>query len=192
MEHKGWVDGAIFNTNESRILTWSGNTVRLWETATGKPIGQAIVHEKIVKGAKFNADETLILTWSRKTARLWYGATGNPIGLPMKHNGFVEGAKFNADETRILTWSGKTAKLWDIDVDWDYPPDQIKLQVMALIGTEMDPQTREVKALDPDRWYRIRDEYIKVARQHLKTCKYPQSNVYRKLNLEKVWNLDNK
>ena len=108
----------------------------------------------------------------------------------MVHKGSVIGAIFNADETRILTWSGDTAMIWDVGVDWDFPPDKIKLQVMALTGTEMDLETREVKVLDPERWYQVRDEYIKVARQYLKTCKYLQSNVYRKLNLEKVWSRD--
>ncbi len=195
MAHKETVCGAIFNSDETRILTWSNDyTVRLWDGVTGKPIGLPMVHEDDVSGAIFNADDTRILTWSDdKTARFWDSTTGKPIGDPMVHKDDVMGAAFNIDETRILTWSGDgTAKLWDVGVDWDFPPDKIKLQVMALTATELDPLTRGMKVIDPERWYKIRDEYIKIARQHLKTCKYPQSNVYRKLNLEKVWNLDNK
>ena len=44
----------VFNRDESRILTWSEDkTARLWDTATGKPIGPLLQHEDYVCGAVF-------------------------------------------------------------------------------------------------------------------------------------------
>jgi hypothetical protein len=66
--HQAGVDGAQFNRDESRILTWGGDkTARLWDARTGQQIGPAVQHEDMVDG-----DESRILTWSTDgTARVW-------------------------------------------------------------------------------------------------------------------------
>ena len=83
LPHRSCVVGAVFNRDESRILTWSKDkTARLWNTATGKPIGPALQHQYSVFGAEFNRDESRILTWSLdKTARLWDGPPASRSGL---------------------------------------------------------------------------------------------------------------
>jgi WD40 repeat protein len=67
------VNGALFNHDESRILTWSGDgTARLWDARTGQPLGPALQHKERVNGALFSHDESRILTWSGDgTARIW-------------------------------------------------------------------------------------------------------------------------
>jgi len=42
--------------------------------------------------------------------------------------------------------------LWGIDVDYDFPPDLLKLQIAALTGTEFDPSTGEIIFIEPERW----------------------------------------
>jgi len=192
-QHEGGIRNAKFNADGTRILTYSYNgTARLWDAKTGKPIGQKMVHDKAVRGATFNSDETRILTWSgdfergNGTARLWDAKTGKPIGQKMVHKDWVWGATFNADETRILTYSDDgTARLWDIDVDWDYPIDKIKLQVKALTGTKFNTTTMGIEVIEPDEWRKIKMEYMEFAAEHYKTCKYPNANVFRKLFPEK-------
>lgn len=73
LKHEGWVHGARFNADGSRILTWSRDkTVRLWDSRTGYPITPALKHGEAVDGAVFNADESHILTWGKDgVARLW-------------------------------------------------------------------------------------------------------------------------
>ena len=70
--HGGRVDGAMFNRDESRILTWS----KRWDGAAvggrSERVVQTFKHENAVTGAVFNRDESQILTWSEDgTARLW-------------------------------------------------------------------------------------------------------------------------
>ena len=91
----------------ARILSWSHDkTLRLWDAATGAPIGPAMRHEGSVSGALFSRDESRILSWSTDgTLRLWDAATGAPIGPAMKHEDSVNGALFSRDDRRILSWS---------------------------------------------------------------------------------------
>ena len=68
------------------------NTARLWDAASGKPIGEPMKHKKVYS-AQFSPDGQRVVTASvDKTARLWDAASGKPIGEPMKH----EGAYFSA------------------------------------------------------------------------------------------------
>ncbi len=108
LSHGGPVNGALFDRDERRILSWSQDgALRLWDAATGAPIGAPMKHDAGVIGALFDKNERHILSWSEdKTLRLWDAATGAPIGAPMKHQGsWVIGARFDKDERRILSWS---------------------------------------------------------------------------------------
>ena len=84
-------------------------TARLWDAATGKPIGEPLKgHEDGVMSAAFSPDGKRIVTASvDKTARLWDAATGKPIGEPLKgHDGLLcTSAAFSPDGKRIVTAS---------------------------------------------------------------------------------------
>jgi WD40 repeat protein len=104
--------GAALSSDGGKVLTW-GNNVRLWDVATGDPIGKPISH--FVEYALLTSDSTHILTlgWDGK-ARMWDSQSGESIGKPMEHLASLVGAIFNSDESRILTWSEDgSARLWD-------------------------------------------------------------------------------
>ncbi len=91
------------------------NTARVWETATGKPIGAPLQHQGAVLAVALSADGRTALTGSiDKTARLWDTTTGKPTGPPLQHQGWVRAAALSADGKTALTGSDdKTARLWD-------------------------------------------------------------------------------
>jgi len=65
-----------FGPDGKAILAESGdNTVRLWDIATGKPIGQPIVHPAGVRFPTLSPDGKTVLTWSgdmkAMEARIW-------------------------------------------------------------------------------------------------------------------------
>jgi tetratricopeptide (TPR) repeat protein len=62
-----------FSPDGRLALTGSDDeTARLWETATGKPVGEPLRHEGVVEAVAFSPDGRLALTGSGdKTARLW-------------------------------------------------------------------------------------------------------------------------
>ena len=57
IEHDGIIYGALFNQDETWILTWSADgTARLWDASDGSSIGQPMKHHDSVRGALFNQD----------------------------------------------------------------------------------------------------------------------------------------
>jgi WD40 repeat protein len=110
------IDHAQFSPDGRRLVTVSyDGTARLWDAATGNPIGQPMKHEGFVNSAQFSPDGQWVVTASGdKTARLWDAATGNAVGQIMKHNGLVNSAQFSPDGRRVVTASyDGTARLWD-------------------------------------------------------------------------------
>ena len=72
-----------FSPDGKAVLTGSWDkTARLWDAATGQPIGPPMQHQGRVMAVAFSPDGKAVLTGSEdKTARLWDAATGQPIGL---------------------------------------------------------------------------------------------------------------
>ena len=108
-----------FSAVQSRWSTgrdrFKDNTVRLWDAASGKPIGEPMKHEGDVNSAQFSPDGQRVVTASEdNTARLWDAVTGKSIGEPMKHEDDVHSAQFSPDGQRVVTASmDRTARLWD-------------------------------------------------------------------------------
>src|SRR5690606_5868062 len=75
------VQGAVWNRDGNRILSWSSNGVaRIWNIpADGRDLSDSstllrntMQHSRFVVGAMWNSDETRVLSWSTDdTARIW-------------------------------------------------------------------------------------------------------------------------
>ncbi|MER7351076.1 serine/threonine-protein kinase [Streptomyces aurantiacus] len=94
----------------------SGN-VRLWDPATGRPVGQPLTgHSAVVYDLKFSFDGTLLVTGSGDSSvRLWDTATGKPLFPPLTgHVHAVVGVAVSPDG-RLLASGGRdsTVRLWD-------------------------------------------------------------------------------
>jgi WD40 repeat protein/serine/threonine protein kinase/Flp pilus assembly protein TadD len=114
--HGGEVLSVAFSPDGKTVLTGSSDkTARLWDAATGRPLGQAMEHSSLVWAVGFSPNGRTVLTGSRdKTARLWDAATGRPLGQPLPHSAPVSSVAFSPDGKTILTGSwDKTARLWD-------------------------------------------------------------------------------
>jgi WD40 repeat protein len=187
LQHKDAVSGAVFNHDESRILTWSWDrTAQVWDAHTGQKLGQALQHSGPVNGAMFNHDESRILTWSSdQTAQVWDTRSGQKLGPALKHDGRVKGAVFNHDESRILTWSeDHTTEVWFLDADLDFPANSVELWIDVSTATEFNPISYEITAIPPDHFAEMQRKYEEVASNHAKICKYRDANRWLRIHTE--------
>jgi WD40 repeat protein len=97
----------------------SDNTVRLWDPATGQPVGQPLTgHTDKVTSVAFSPDGRRIVSGSvDKTVRVWDANTGKPIGDSlMGHRDAVSSVVFSPYGTRIASGGlDTTVRLWDAD-----------------------------------------------------------------------------
>ena len=168
MWHEGAVHSAQFSPDGQRVVTRSEDqTARLWDAASGKPIGEPMKHEDGVISAQFSPDGQRVVTASRdKTARLWDATSGKPIGEPMKHEGGVFSAQFSPDGQRVVTASwDKTARLWDaMTVTHKDTREDILLfaelaEATGGVALETDGQAENLKSLTP--------EQVKTSRENI-------------------------
>jgi len=92
--------------------TYSGD-VRIWDTATGKQVGEPMQHRSGVWSANFGPDGTCILTTSGDAAQVWDGATRKPLLYLKIDDDSVYGPKavFSPDGKSILTVGGDEVQM---------------------------------------------------------------------------------
>ena len=99
-----------FSPDGKRIASGSGdNTVRVWDAATGQPVGQPLTgHTDAVFSVAFSPDGTRIASGGDdNTVRVWDAATGQPIGQPLTgHTDAVFSVAFSPDGAahRLRQW----------------------------------------------------------------------------------------
>ncbi|MEZ4668426.1 MAG: hypothetical protein R3E39_10965 [Anaerolineae bacterium] len=114
---RGWLYGAGWNKDESRISYWMDNgTIHVINASSGTEElklrhGQA---GSEVYGVVWNNAATELMSWSDDdTTRVWDSNTGEER-LTLEHDALVNGASWNSAESRILSWSDDgTARVWD-------------------------------------------------------------------------------
>jgi WD40 repeat protein len=128
--HPGQVAAAAFSADGRTIATaWNdaagGGEVRLWDAATGRPLGEPLRAPGRVRAVALSPDGRALLTGHADAAgrhgegRLWDVATGQPLGGPLPHPGPVVGVAFGPDGRIALTRCGapggasEEVRLWE-------------------------------------------------------------------------------
>ena len=102
----------------SRIISASDTTVRVWDLATGLPVGDPLTgHTGDVYSVAVSPDGSRIISGSHDTTvRVWDLATGAPIGDPLTgHTGPVWSVAVSPDGSRIISGShDTTVRVWKL------------------------------------------------------------------------------
>jgi|GEM_PF-2247839 len=101
------------------VLASDDNTVRIWDAASGKPIGEPVPHDGDITSAGFCLDGKRIYTTSSAgQLRFGDGERGRPLGGPIQHPKGVLGAHagVGAAGNLVVTWCDDLqTRLWRTD-----------------------------------------------------------------------------
>jgi len=111
---------AAFSADAQRITTLGRDAVRIWDTASGKPVAELTGWRHALSGGEsvfLSPDGTRILLvgTNAKPARVLETATGNPLASLDNLRGPVTTATFDAEGRRLVTGAADgTVSLWEL------------------------------------------------------------------------------
>ena len=113
--HDGRIEGAEFDLEGERVLTWvRGGAARVWQLLGNTPLGEPMIHQYI-KRAEFVAGGRQILTLGERSARLWSAQDAMPITAFMVNEN-ITSATLSPDERSLMIRSNKdgVVQLWNV------------------------------------------------------------------------------
>jgi WD40 repeat protein len=129
----------------------------IWDVASGKPIGQPLVHNGLVSATAFDLGGRIIATGSwDHTARLWDLVTRRPIGPRIDHDAYVQSIILSAAASSLVTGSydGK-ARLTPVPTEVHGDPARIALWCEVTTGLGLDDH-ESARELDAATWNKRR------------------------------------
>jgi class 3 adenylate cyclase len=115
--HGNRVTQTVFSPYGKYILSGSyDNTLKLWESATGKEVRTFKGHERSITSIAISGDNELILSGSEdNTLKLWESATGKEVHTFKGHTSTVWSVAFSGDGKHVVSGSeDNTLKLWAV------------------------------------------------------------------------------
>jgi WD40 repeat protein len=116
--HNSFIYSVAFSPNGKQIVSSSiDNTIKLWDTETGKEIRTFSGHSSGVRSVMFSPDGKTIVSGSAdKTIKIWDVETGKDIKTFLGHSSGVNSVVFSPNGRKVLSGSSDySLKLWDVE-----------------------------------------------------------------------------
>lgn len=128
VQHEGFIVGAIFNGDGSRLATWGqdGN-VRVWDIPTTSGGLRTVLspalnleHDGDINGVMWNSDSSTLISWSDDdSVRFWDQVSGELLQL-LPHSADVSGIAWTADDAFLLAVTNDLALDIGVIRVWDF------------------------------------------------------------------------
>jgi len=147
-----------FSPSGKHLLAAAATHVRLWDPATGQPLGAPITELANVNSAVFSADgTTLLLATTDGTVRLGDVASGKPVGAPMPCPVRANVAVFSPDAAGryiLAGYADGSARLWDRATQKPLGPPVVQGHSLVAVTFAPDGRSFLTTAADGDtrRW----------------------------------------
>ncbi|MBL0183033.1 MAG: caspase family protein [Chitinophagaceae bacterium] len=103
------VNIARFSGDGRKIITASGNQVKIWESATGRLINELKGHTAQVNDAQFSPDGKKIVTASADhTAKIWDAVSGKYLVELTGRTNKIQNSVYSADGKKIYVFTSKS------------------------------------------------------------------------------------
>src|SRR5207247_430811 len=147
------------------------NTARIWDAATGLPLGDSLRHHSPVTSVAFAPDSSILATGCRDgSVQLWDTSLCQPLFDPWQQAGVVESIRFNSARNAIgvvaiendASGHRRTAHIWLIPpMRIEAEPRHIRLWIETAIGQRLNAYGIPEIAT-ADQWQATRDELTKI------------------------------
>ncbi len=118
MSHKKAITDLAFNPASQYLVTGSEDqTASIWDVATGRPLGDPLLHQAPVTAVVFDPVNNRVATAADDgTARVWNCPTGQPITETLRHDKAATCLVFSRDGKTLFSGSRDgTVRIWDVN-----------------------------------------------------------------------------
>jgi WD40 repeat protein len=104
----------VFSPNGEQLATAAGQTVRLWDAATGKVLLVLDGQASTVSGVAFRPDGNHLASGCDRLVRIWDTATGQELRTLPGSKGYIHGVAYSSDGRRLATADSEgMVRIWD-------------------------------------------------------------------------------
>ena len=114
--HAEAINSIAFNGDGTRVVTTSNDTTaRVWDAASGQPVGPPLEHANQLRDATFWGGDRVVTASADRTAHVWNLTDRSRGSRSFGHAGIVNSVALSADGRWLVTASNdSTARVWDV------------------------------------------------------------------------------